>query len=130
MDVGDIFYLIILLFFLILGFFNKSGKEKKSKEREIQTDRDSNPSEKPSAPPPFISSSQRREYRSPLLDAVISAEGESMLKGSIFTNEDMDTEKQHEAYSSHPLVEELYSDRRTDELRKAIIYGEIFNKKF
>lgn len=130
MEVGDIFYLIILLFFLVLGFFNKFEKEKKRKDQEIQTDRDSDPSEKSSAPPSFTLSSQRREYRSPLLDEVISAEGESMLKGSIFTNEDMDTEKQHEAYSSHPLVEGLYSDRRTDELRKAIIYGEIFNTKF
>jgi len=136
MDVEDIIYLIMLLFFLALGFFNKSVKEKKRKEQgqepkqKVQTDNDSDVLKTPSSPPSFISSSQRREYQSPLLDTVISAEGESMLKGSIFTNEDMDTVKQPEVSSLHPLVKELYSDHRTDELRKAIIYGEIFNKKF
>lgn len=134
MDVEDIIYLIMLLFFLVLGFFNKSVKEKKRKEQEqeqkVHTENDSDVLKMPSPPPSFISSSQRCEYQSPLLDTVISAEGESMLKGSIFTNEDMETEKPPEVSSLHPLVKELYSDRRSGELRKAIIYGEIFNKKY
>lgn len=145
MDAGDIIYFIILLFFLMLGLFNKSGKGKEKKEQEIENDHRSKTEEMsfpPSRPKSLsertikrsassFSPLQRQEYESPLLrDSIAFREGESMLNGSVFVEDSTNMSETDVKSAVHPLIKELYSDRRTGELRKAMIYGEIFGRKF
>ena len=133
MDVGDIIYYIILVFFLIFGFFSKSNKQKKTQESRNppsfprRSHIPETPASKVSAkqsihtPPPV----KKRGFQSSL-DLVTDFEGESSLKNSMFSqNKDME----EQSLTPHPLMSEI-GNIGAGELRKGIIYSEILKRKF
>lgn len=160
MEFGDIVYLILMLGFIVFGIFNDSKKKKRKIDtstpplnpenerrvpevfREIFQTPD-----KQSVPPPVPRTSSKKTSQKAAskamppkttrpvfqssMDLVTNFEGESSLKGSMFASDLM--EKQTEMTSTetfHPILEQLRSKDGQAEMRKAIIYSEILNKKY
>jgi len=104
MEFGDIIYIILLVFFMILGIFNDSRK-KKNKQKQVDNDYPTPVSEKidetffekmerqrnryteKTAPPPSLPSYSGKEVHTKFqssMDLVTDFEGQSSLKSSIF----------------------------------------------
>lgn len=159
MEFGDIIYLILILFFAILGFSNESRK-KKNQQQQQKSEKDFShtfddeeedepylqhlPGDLPPAPEPQAPKSTRPEFRSSL-DLVTNFEEESSLKGSIFvydadesfaqeSPQDEATTGQTNAFDQasfvHPLLAELTGDGAVEALKKGLIYGEIMQRKY
>ena len=160
MEFGDIIYLLLMLAFFVFGIFNDSKKKKKKvdtstppinpeydrKIRDVFREVFQHP-EKQSAPPPVpktakiksqaatpslasVHSATHREFQSSL-DLVTNFEGESSLKGSLFTSELFDKQKEMKVTETfHPILEQLRSKEGQSEIRKAVIYSEILNRKY
>lgn len=100
MEFGDIIYFILLLFFVILGFFNDSRKKRNLQQNQHDRSAEVFPGEGddepfspylprpyvveiPPAVPPRVQKDVRPGFRSSL-DLVTDFEGQSSLKSSIF----------------------------------------------
>lgn len=155
MEFGDIIYLLLMLAFFVFGIFNDSKKKKKKIDkstepinreiREVFREVFQNKEKQPVPPPtpkavkkksqvatPTISSakSTRPAFQSSL-DLVTNFEGESSLKGSMFASELFDKQKEMKmAEIFHPILEQLRSKDGQSEIRKAVIYSEILNRKY
>ncbi|MDR0334151.1 MAG: hypothetical protein LBI15_11920 [Dysgonamonadaceae bacterium] len=157
MEFGDLIYFILVIAFMVLGFFNDARKRKKRKmEREASTSHQDSQKQSenqhkvedsddwwrnlPKTPPipttkkptPYV----RKEFQSSL-DLVTNFEGESSLKDSIFVQDAAFTniyeEKRRRKQSPplvHPLVRDLLNDSGNKELKKGLIYGEILQRKY
>jgi hypothetical protein len=157
MEFGDLIYFILVIAFMILGFFNDARKRKKRKmEQEASAphqnsqkqpknqhkveDSDDWWKNSPKTPPipttkkpaPYV----RKEFQSSL-DLVTNFEGESSLKGSIFVQDpaflNIYEQKRKQKQSPppvHPLVRDLLNDSGNKELKKGLIYGEILQRKY
>lgn len=143
MDSGDIIYLIIAVFFMILGFFNKSKEKKKNTANK--------PAENasplfPPIPPITVTKKNREEENRhatpPLppkpvfqssLDLVTDFEGESSLKGVRFDKGvDFSYEEKPDSQTViyHNAIADLVQENAHGELRKALIYKEVLQQKF
>lgn len=157
MEFGDIIYLILLLAFFVFGIFNDSKKKKKkiSKStqpvnleeefRDVFREVFQKPQKQPVPPPtpkvvksksqparPAMASarSTRWEFQSSL-GLVTDFEGESSLKDSMFASERFDNRPEMEAGETvHPILEQLRSKDGQSEIRKAVIYSEILNRRY
>ena len=157
MEFGDIIYLILMLAFFVFGIFNDSKKKKKkiSKSpqpvnleeefRDVFREVFQKPQRQPISPPtpktvknenrlarPAMASarSTRWEFQSSL-DLVTDFEGESSLKGSMFASERFDNHHEmKEMETVHPILEQLRSKNGQSEIRKAVIYSEILNRRY
>ncbi len=160
MEFGDIVYLILMLGFIVFGIFNDSKKKKRKADtstppinpgddldiRDVFREVFQN-SDKSSAPPPAPKKTDRKasqkaatatiptEKSRPVfqssMDLVTNFEGESSLKGSMFASELMDTRKEMKVSETfHPILEQLRSKDGQAEMRKAVIYSEILNRKY
>lgn len=156
MDFGDIIYYVLVVFFLILSFFNKSKKEKKAQKqlsqptqskpfstRKTSTKNHSIPIPKriwksetlPPTPETVPPTYKRREFQSSL-SLVTDFEKESSLEGSLYVNDEgmraifSEQTENNKSVAIHPLVTELLNNNINEELRKAVIYSEIFQRKF
>ncbi len=153
MDFGDIIYYVLVVFFLILSFFNKSKKDKKAQKQMEQEDfphPDSEEAEtmpfpfpknfrKKNTPPPIPDkipqTNVRREFQSSL-SLVTDFKKESSLEGSLFVNDEgmravfSGQKEDGKALPVHPLVADLLEKDSQEELKRAIIYSEIFQRKF
>lgn len=148
MDLGDIIYYAIVVFFLILGFFNKSKKEKKTMqqmEKDVESEksksipfpfpknfRKENP---PPIPADIPKSTIRREFQSSM-SLVTDFQKESSLEGTLYVNDEgmqavfSGQSEDNTTIIIHPLVADLLENDPQEELKKAIIYSEIFQHKF
>ena len=157
MEFGDIIYLLLMLAFFVFGIFNDSKKKKKkiSKStqpvnleeefRDVFREVFQKPQRQPIPPPtpktvknrsqlarPAMTSarSTRYEFQSSL-DLVTDFEGESSLKGSLFASELFDNRSEMKTVETvHPILEQLRSKDGQSEIRKAVIYSEILNRKY
>lgn len=158
MDFGDIIYYILVVFFLILGFFNKSKKEKQAQqqtenpsfprpdlsEHETETNKDDgfpfpkkfrNKNTLPPIPDKVPQTYQSREFQSSL-SLVTDFKRESSLEGSLYLNDEgtraifSEQKEAEKVYPTHPLVVDLFEKDTGEELKKALIYSEIFQPKF
>lgn len=74
--------------------------------------------------------STRWEFQSSL-GLVTDFEGESSLKDSMFASERFDNRPEMEAGETvHPILEQLRSKDGQSEIRKAVIYSEILNRRY
>ncbi len=155
MEFGDIIYLLLMLAFFVFGIFNDSKKKKKKinkstepinrEIREVFREVFQNKEKQP-VPPPTPTTVKRkkqpvttatstakytpREFQSSL-DLVTNFEGESSLKGSMFASDLFDGQKEMKARETfHPILEQLRSRDGQSEIRKAVIYSEILNRKY
>jgi|JTFO01.1.fsa_nt_gb hypothetical protein len=156
MEFGDIIYLILILFFAILGFSNESRKKKNQQQQSekdfghtLDDEEDEPrlqhlPGDLPPVPAHQAQMSTRPEFRSSL-DLVTDFEEASSLKGSIFvydadesftqeSTQDGATTGQTSAFDQrsfvHPLLVELTGDGAVEALKKGLIYGEIMQRKY
>jgi hypothetical protein len=157
MEFGDIIYLILMLAFFVFGIFNDSKKKQKKISKSTQpVNREGEfrdvfreifqkPQQQPVPPPtpktvrsksqlakPTLASARStyREFQSSL-DLVTDFEGESSLKGSLFASELFDNHREMKAVETfHPILEQLRSKNGQSEIRKAVIYSEILNRKY
>lgn len=144
MDAGDIIYLVIAFFLMILGFFNKS-KEKRKEAANKSAQNSSAPY--PPIPTPTLNNKENRDAEKkrvkpppppkPIfqssLDLVTDFEGESSLKG-FKTEKDLafsyeEKTNTHPA-TYHPAIMPLLEEDTLNEIRKALIYKEVLDKKF
>ena len=147
MDSGTIIYLILGAILLLFNVFNSSNKRKKRQEQqeaarqrtdsqnhydEAESDEDwwLKPSAQPTPtgipPTPYI----RKEFQSSLGSAVGYGEEPAFAQGSSRNIEKRGSRKIRRVATMHPLLKDLSSDSGTDELRKAVIYGEILQRKY
>ncbi|MGI6046901.1 MAG: hypothetical protein ACOYEG_02645 [Petrimonas sp.] len=157
MEFGDIIYLLLMFAFIVFGIFNDSKKKKKKVSESTQpVNREEEfrdvireifqKPQKQSVPPPtpktvkrktqvvtpsFSSAkSTHREFQSSL-DLVTDFEGESSLKGSMFASELFENQKEMKVTETlHPILKQLRSKDGQSEIRKAVIYSEILNRKY
>lgn len=157
MEFGDIIYLILILAFFVFGIFNDSKKKKKEISKNTQPvnleeefrDVFREVFQKPqrqSVPPPTPKTVKNKsqlarptitsarsthwEFQSSL-DLVTDFEGESSLKGSMFASELFNNRQEMKAMETvHPILEQLRSKNGQSEIRKAVIYSEILNRKY
>jgi hypothetical protein len=157
MEFGDLIYFILVIAFMILGFFNDARKRKKRKLEQEASTSHQNPQKQsenqykvessddwwrnlPKAPPVSTTKKSapyaRKEFQSSL-DLVTNFEGESSLKDSIFvqdaafTNIYEEKRRQKQAPpSTHPLVRDLLNDSGNNELKKGLVYGEILQRRY
>lgn len=159
MEFGDIIYFILLVFFMILGFFNDSRKKKQQQQSEAEPRPFFGEEQKPLSPQPHIRKRKvtpppipatpysgddvHKEFRSSL-DLVSIQDNQSSQPGyyfdydaNSFYEKDPDSidapenEKEETIHKSlHPLIEALRDDTGREELKKALIYGEIMQKKY
>lgn len=159
MEFGDIVYLILMLGFIVFGIFNDSKKKKRKADTSTppinpEDDRDIRDvfrevfqnSDKPSTPPPAPKKTDRKSSREVVaaipanktrpvfqssMDLVTNFEGESSLKGSMFASELTNKQKEMKVSETfHPILEQLRSKDGQAEMRKAVIYSEILNRKY
>jgi type II secretory pathway pseudopilin PulG len=149
MEFGDIIFLLLGAVVLLFSFFNNSRKRKQQQEQEeaarqrtdsqhttyskAESDDDwwlkpSAPSMPAGIPPkPYV----RKEFQSSL-DLISSYEdGDSAFQGgseSIY--EKRGGRKIRRTATVHPLLQDLISDSGTEELKKGLIYREIFERKY
>ncbi|MDO5524413.1 MAG: hypothetical protein Q4G48_10265, partial [Bacteroidia bacterium] len=83
------------------------------------------------ARPAFSSArSGRREFQSSM-DLVTNFEGESSLKGAIFSSGLFENQQEMKRIETlHPILEQLRGETGQAEIRKAIIYSEILKRKY
>ena len=91
MEIGDLFYIIILSLFMILGFFNDSKKKKNEQKQQSQSKPDTYQSDEPEVIPPLykkitppnpnvLNRKQPWEYKN---SKRYSEEGQSVFKSSM-----------------------------------------------
>lgn len=158
MDAGTIIYFIVALFFVILGFFNKIQKEERAKEQDKRTagglppsasrapavEREMREEKLPGGmrqhrPQPLSSVATGGKTFSPSVSTITSSiEGQSSLKGSLYVADSF-AEDLPEPLSPfgqtkpvHPLLSGLAAGGTDSsmELRKAVLYAEILNRKY
>lgn len=158
MDAGTIIYFIVILFFAILGFFNKSKKEQQAKNQAEGVPKTPSPGvptipeivrkmqeaknfweieEKKAAPLSKIPPKQKNFI--PSVSTITSSiEGQSSLKGSLYVDDSLegadivepsisDMKKQQPV---HAFFDDLTREGSQAELRRAVLYAEILNRKF
>lgn len=158
MDFGDIIYLVLLLFFMILGFFNDSRKKKQKREAKnpfppIEMEGDIFPVPMPPEAPSSSTSSTavrkntRKEFQSSA-DLVSIHDKQSSQPGyafdydlNSFYDRQPESPEISETYqrdtregadnflSNNPLLGELRNNS-VEELRKGLIYAEIIRLKY
>ncbi len=144
MEFGDILYIIALIFFFVFGIFNDARKKKKQVSQNTpplnqevfperipkrQVPKTIKSRVKENLPPP-APKPVHREFQSSL-DLVSNYEGQSSIKSSIFVDDLREHYKeQRETQAVHPILKELKSEGGSEEIRKAIIYSEILQRKY
>ena len=159
MEFGDIIYFILLVFFLILGFFNDSRKKKQQQkqseaeprpffdeEEEIVPPQPQGRKRKaipPAVPAAYSGKYAHREFQSSLDLVSIHDEQSSHpsytfdYDANSFYEKDPDSPDASDnareetlKKSVHPLIKDLRDDTGHGELKKALIYGEIIQRKY
>ena len=142
MDSGTIIYLILGAALLLFNLFNSSNKRKKQKEeqekaRQQTTNQHTNnkvdedwwlkpsPSTIPKVPSAYV----RKEFQSSL-GSGYGEESPAFESSSRGNYETRGGRKITRASSVHPLLNALANDSGTDELRRAVIYSEILQRKY
>lgn len=152
MDLGDILYYIVVVFFLILGVFNNIRKQKNKQatvpaprhDYEEETVSGDEPSSLPwetvhrEMPPPVVLEEKKRvrEFQSSVV-LVTDFDKELSLESAPFMGEEgirsvfLENEKAVSTKAVHPLVKDLHkADKQQTELQKAIVYAAVFGKKW
>lgn len=146
MELGDIIYILVLFSFFIFGIIKDIKKKEASKQQKLPQNfpnptyagKKSKPATASSqkkrnnvSSPPVpefatnqdISSSMQPSYTlegsSSLQERQFSYKGQNQNDNSFVTNNIM-----------HPILKELTGENRSEELRKAVIYNEIINRKY
>ncbi|MDR1743903.1 MAG: hypothetical protein LBR48_08840 [Dysgonamonadaceae bacterium] len=156
MDAGTIIYFIVILFVAILGFFNKSKKEQQTKDqdkgapespvfpstipdivRKIQDARELKEIKGRRQPVPVAEAAPKQKNFAPSVSTITSSiEGQSSLKGSLYVDDSpfdgdrIGEQSPKETRPSHPLIADLAGDGLQGELRKAVLYAEILNRRY
>ncbi len=151
MDLGDIIYILVLFSFFIFGFIKDIKKKEASKQQKLPQNIPSPESidkKKKSAtvtsqkqrnkvvPPPVPNFDTVGQYKYEGTSSTIPSyalEGHSALQN----RETIGHFTQKEDNSSvitknkwHPILEDLTGENRSEELRKAVIYNEIINRRY
>lgn len=157
MEFGDILYVILILVFIVFGFFKDLSKKKRDnlekadpadkslgdvfKEVFTQLERPQNP---PPVPAPAKKEEKKRsatafsapasidsEFQSSM-DLIMDFESESSLSDYVFPDYDLDSPsvKKQKKRGDHPILEDLTGDNKESEFLKAIIYSEILNRRY
>ena len=147
MDLGDLIYLLVFAFIAILGFFNKSEKEKQAKKKSANQPtisqqmpdvsrrvQDQRKFEEKRIPIPVAEPVVKKREFTPSSSTIKSSiEGQSSIRGTLFQEDSFfkDSETNMTKKEIHPLISELTeSTTAHQELRKAVLYSEIMNRKF
>lgn len=152
MEFGDIVYLILIVAFMIFGFF----KEIRKKNRKIDESTEPVNTElgdlfrdvfdagsTPHMPPATDIETKKKNKETgkslaskefvfqSSMDLVTDFEGESSLKGHGF-KEHLNEESLNRAtlVELHPVLDDLTGENRSEELQKAIVYSEIIKRKY
>lgn len=154
MDIGDIIYFLVMLGAIVFGIFNDYKKKQQKADtstppknkseynlgdviREIFQESGSQKTPPPAPvkqkktviPKAVPAVTARPEFKSSL-DLVTDFEGESSLKGHIFNQQPFESQIQKEtAKTVHPLLQQL-KQGGSSEIRRAVIYSEILQKKY
>ena len=150
MEFGDTLYIILMLAFFVFGIFNDYQKKKKKADKSTQplnreVFRDDKEPQLP-PPTPIILGRTKKQPVVPAavpvkdvhrgfqssMDLVTNFEGESSLKSSIFMSNlfDRSDSEIHSTDIAHPILKQMKSDVGLSEIRKAIIYSEILQRKY
>lgn len=156
MEFGDIIYLILMFAFLVFGIFKDSGKKQKkvskstqpvnSEEdfRELVREIFQRPQREP-VPPPTPKAVSRKQPVKPIIvssegsrpvfqssmELVTDFEGASSLKESAFMSQLFsDREELKPVEKVHPVLEQLRGGEGVSEIRKAVIYSELLERKY
>lgn len=156
MEFGDIVYLILIVAFMIFGFFKEIRKKNRKIDEstepvntefgDVLRDIFQTAEDRPVPPPaPSVESQKRRESRKEFarkdkrggyvfqssMDLVTDFERESSLKGYSF-KEHLNEESLDRAtlVELHPVLDDLTGENRSEELQKAIVYSEIIKRKY
>lgn len=156
MEFGDILYIILILVFIVFGFFKDLNKRKKNNNTNTEAENKNlgdvfkevfAQMEKPQTPPPVPGSVRREQKKRPApvtspsvrseyqfqssMDLIMDFEDESSLSGYIFPDYDLDSPIDKQAANvSHPVLEDLTGNNRESEFQKAIIYSEILKRRY
>lgn len=159
MESGDIIYFLLLIGFMVLGFFNDSRKRKKKEEELRKKGSGPLPGDYPEEPygyPGDYHDSSGRHYGYPeghhLPPEPPTAPSMGELQPSLsspdymrygseatigYDSPEIPVESRSRRTSDgknrgsiHPLVAELYGENATNELRKGIIYSELLNRRY
>ncbi|MDR1517567.1 MAG: hypothetical protein LBS52_05690 [Dysgonamonadaceae bacterium] len=149
MDSGTIIYLIVIVLFAILGSFNKAKKGQQEKnqgkpaipevERKPQEARTPREIKAKPQPLPVAEFPPKQRIFSPSVSTITSSiEGLSSLKGTLYVDDtpvEGDIVGGHSAAAKgkdfpHPLIADLTGDGSQHELRKAVLYAEILNRRY
>ncbi len=157
MDIGDLGFLIIAFIVFIVNFILKSNKEKietqKEKQKPLQPALHEPWEVEETLPPlppvfqnpferqqkadlvqnkePQLVSSSQEAYNRKRKSIQTLQEGTSSLSESLFKEDDMESiTYQDEGSSEVSFTDNLFHGNKTEELKKAIIYSEILNRKY
>ena len=155
MDIGDIGILIIAFIVYLVNFIVKANKDKVAKQTEKQSPVKEDlpePWEIGETPPPLfdIPIPSKREYKKKkkssksfdsILDSVETIENQmqpaqeeriSSMSESLFKQDNMDSVSYQDDETEEDVsyTNELFHGNITEELKKAIIYSEILNRKY
>lgn len=156
MEIGDLFYIIILSLFMILGFFNDSRKKKNEQKQQSEPKTHSNDSDEPDVIPPLYKKipppvpKNIREYESinqykregelafqSSMNLLTDFSKESSLKSSIYINDtgttyDEDTDSPspiRDDYDSNlTLGRTIVKDLTGDGRRTELVKGIIYSE--
>lgn len=153
MEFGDIIYILVLFSFFIFGIIKDIKKKEASKQQNLPPNI---PTPKPlgKKSKSETSTSQKRRNKEvippPMPDVVTKSqygykdissstrpsfafEGISALQERQLTHQISQNRNDNPFVSKdrmHPILKELTGENRSEELRKAIIYNEIINRKY
>lgn len=143
MELGDIIYILVLFSFFIFGIIKDIKKKEASKHQNLP----------PNVPTPetigkkvksatTTSQKKRNKAVTPPIPEIATTgnsmtssfalEGSSSIQERNFSykNQDQDDNSFISNNRVHPILKELTGENRSEELRKAVIYNEIINRKY
>lgn len=143
MELGDIIYILVLFSFFIFGIIKDIKKKGASKQQNLPPNIPTpQPIGKKSKSTNTISQKKRNKAATPPIPEMATT-GNSMtssfaLEGSssiqerhfLYENQNKDDNSFVSTNRMHPILKELKGENRSEELRKAIIYNEIINRKY
>ncbi len=153
MELGDIIYILVLFSFFIFGIIKDIKKKEASKQQNLppnipttkpmgkkskmETSSSQKRRGKKVLVPPMpdvattsqyeykdISSSMRPSYASEGISAIQERQLTHQISQNINNNPFVSKDR------THPILKELTGENRSEELRKAVIYNEIFDRKY
>lgn len=148
MEFGDILYLILIVVFIVFGFFKDLNKKKKQIDESTPTLNEElkdvfreifsqggapqvpPPAPKPARKKPVVEKAPEYAFQSSM-SFVADFEGESSLSHYKFPDYEMDSPIEKEVIiEAHPAIKDFTGDDSEAEFQKAILYSEILKRKY